>query len=57
MRFLILSLFFIGCNSTIDPKVLENENIELRKQVDSLKNELNKCNMMIESYEGLPMGI
>lgn len=48
-------VFLVSCNA--NNKSLERENIKLQKKVDSLKNELNKCDMMLESYEGLPMGI
>ncbi|MEH6769449.1 hypothetical protein [Maribacter arcticus] len=36
---------------------LRNEAEALTKDVDSLKNELYKCDMMLEAYEGMPLNI
>ncbi len=52
---ILIVVFLISCNT--NNKSLENENIKLQKKVDSLTNELNKCDMLLESYEGLPLGI
>lgn len=57
MKKLILFLLLVGCNTMDKEKVLKNELQFLKKENDSLRNELQKCDMMLESYEGLPMGI
>ena len=55
VTFLLLCIIFFSCdNSEFN---LESENIRLQKEVDSLSNELQKCEMLIESYEGMPMNI
>lgn len=35
----------------------QKETQQLQKEVDSLKNELYKCNMLLEAYEGMPLTI
>ena len=50
----VLSILLSCTNQKTD---LTNKNQELQNKIDSLTNELNKCDMMLESYEGLPMGI
>ena len=52
---LLLSIIFYSCARS--ESNLESENMRLRKEVDSLKNELHKCEMLIESYEGMPLNI
>jgi hypothetical protein len=55
-----MSLFFIlalGCGQPERLTELEAENELLRTKVDILTNELNKFDMMIEAYEGMPLGI
>ena len=47
----------VNCVQHPQLKELELENKGLKKQVDSLKNELNNCDMMIQSYEGMPLSI
>ena len=51
----LISFTFFSCNSSISN--LETENVRLKKEVDSLKNKLHKCEMLIESYEGMPLNI
>ena len=57
MRYILIALIIVGCNWEPGMKEVLEENIRLRKEVDSLKNELNKCDMLIESYEGMPLNI
>jgi len=35
----------------------EPPNLLLQQEVDSLKKELHKCDMMIQAYEGMPLTI
>ena len=57
MKRILLFLILMGCNQPPGVQTLEKENLRLQKKVDSLKVELNKCDMLIESYEGMPMNI
>jgi hypothetical protein len=57
MKRLWILLFVLGCGQPERLTELESENERLRTQVDSLTNELNKCDMMLEAYEGMPLGI
>ncbi len=55
LTFLLLCFIFFSCARS--ESNLESENIRLRTEVDSLRNELHKCDMLIESYEGMPLSI
>ncbi len=57
MRYFVLFLFIMSCNTVPDIETLKLENEHLQKEVDSLKNELHKCEMLMESYEGMPLNI
>lgn len=57
MRILALLLLLASCNGNDRITNLEKENEVLQRKVDSLKNELHKCDMLLKSYEGMPMGI
>ena len=50
-----MTLLTLSCKS--EPNDLKTENQKLQKEIDSLKNELYKCNLLIESYEALPLNI
>lgn len=52
---IFIVVFLVSCDA--HNKSIDRENIILQKKVDSLTNELNKCDMMLESYEGLPLSI
>lgn len=54
---LLLSLMLLGCNESKTIEKLQQDNNLLIKKVDSLTKELNKCDMMLESYEGMPLGV
>lgn len=55
---LFITLFIlVGCNSDIEKQSLQIENRQLKIEIDSLKNELHKCEMLMESYEGMPLNI
>lgn len=53
----ILTILLISCNQSPKQNALEQDNIRLQKQVDSLSNELYKCDMLIKSYERDPLHI
>jgi len=55
ITFLLLCFLFFNCARS--ESNLESENIRLRTEVDSLRNELYKCEMLMESYEGMPLNI
>jgi hypothetical protein len=57
MRIFVILLLLVGCNDNNQYSDLEKENILLHQKVDSLKNELHKCDMIMESYEGMPINI
>lgn len=57
MKYLILFFFMVSCQSNKEVKTLKKENQQLSKEVDSLRNELQKCDMMLEVYEGSLMNI
>lgn len=57
MKYLIPFLFVLGCNSPSETNSLRKENSKLQTEIDSLKSELYKCNLLIESYEGMPLNI
>ncbi len=57
MRYFVFFLVMVGCNAEPDIQAMKQENSRLQKEVDSLKNELHKCDMILESYEGMPMNI
>lgn len=57
MRFILLILIFTSCQGNSELNTLKKENQQLQKKVDSLKNELHKCDMLMESYEGMPLNI
>lgn len=48
-------MIFVSCNS--QPINLKEENELLKKKVDSLKVELEKCDMLIKAYEEMPLSI
>ena len=54
---LLLSFMLIGCKEAQTIKELQRDNQLLQKKVDSLTNQLNKCDMMLEAYEGMPLGL
>ncbi|MGB5667427.1 MAG: hypothetical protein WBM53_11295 [Maribacter sp.] len=54
---LMLCLLFMGCNQPPEVRTLEKENQRLQKKVDSLKNELHKCEMLMKAYENEPLSI
>ena len=53
VTFLLLCLIFFSCARS--ESNLEGENIRLQKEVDSLSNELQKCNMLLKAYEFDPL--
>jgi len=57
MRFILIVLLFIGCNTTPQKAELKKENERLQIEVDSLKNELYKCDMLMQAYENDPLTI
>jgi len=57
MRFIILLFLVASCNGNADIKSLNKQNEHLQKEVDSLRNELHKCDMLIQSYENDPLNI
>ena len=57
MRYFVFFFVLVGCNTDLDIQAAKQENTRLQKEVDSLKNELHKCDMILESYEGMPMNI
>lgn len=48
---------FIGCNTSPKTAELKKENKRLQKEVNSLKNELQKCDMLLKVYEDDPLTI
>lgn len=57
MKKLILFILLAGCNPLDESKELKTEIELLKNQNDSLENELQKCDMILDAYEGLPMSI
>ncbi len=57
MKYFVFFLVLVGCNTYPDFQAVKQENSRLQKEVDSLRSELLKCDMMLESYEGMPMNI
>ena len=55
ITFLLLCFIFLSCARS--ESNLESENIRLRTEIDSLRNELHKCEMLMDSYEGMPLNI
>ena len=53
VTFLLLCTTFFSCARS--ETNLESENIRLQKEVDSLSNELQKCNMLLKAYEFNPL--
>ena len=50
MRIIVLLILLTGCtNHNLE---LQKENERLKIEVDSLKSEINKCDMMLKAYEG-----
>ncbi|RRQ49820.1 hypothetical protein DZC72_04315 [Maribacter algicola] len=54
---LIFGLLVVTSCKNVDIEVLESQNKKLQKEVDSLKNELYKCDIMLEAYEGQSLNI
>ncbi len=50
-----IAILTLSCKS--EPDDLKMENRKLKKEIDSLKNQLYKCNLLIESYEAMPLNI
>jgi hypothetical protein len=57
MKKIFIVLLVASCNQPNNLKELEQDKQRLQMEVDSLKQELYKCDMLIDSYEGMPMGI
>lgn len=55
VTFLLLCFIFLSFAKS--KSNLESENIRLRKEVDSLKNELHNFEMLVGSYKGMPLNI
>ena len=51
--FLLSIIFNLSCQP-LEPN-LKQENAKLKMKIDSLKNELHKADMLIQSYEGIPL--
>ncbi len=54
---LLSGILLMTSSCQVDRVKLKENNDQLQKKVDSLKNELYECNMMMEAYEGLPLGV
>ena len=57
MKRILLLLILMGCNQPLEVQTLEKENQRLQKKVDSLKNELHRCDMLMKAYENDPLTI
>jgi hypothetical protein len=57
MKKIFIVLLVASCNQPNNLKELKQDNQRLQMEVDSLKKELYKCDMMLKSYEGLMMAL
>ena len=57
MKRIFILFLIVSCNQPPKIESLQLENNRLQKEVDSIKSELQKCEMLIESYEGMPLNI
>jgi hypothetical protein len=57
MKKIFIFLLVASCNQPNNLKELEQDKQRLQMEVDSLRKELYKCDMMMELYEGMPMGV
>lgn len=51
MRLILALLLIVSCNTPNNNEELVKKNQILQKENDSLKTELNKCDMLIRVYE------
>ncbi len=57
MLFILPVLLITSCNKNNRISELEKENQKLKKEIIIMKDELLKCEMMLEAYEGYPLSI
>ncbi|KAA2218540.1 hypothetical protein [Maribacter flavus] len=56
--FVVVGHYFKNDAQTVQSVAPANEGTkELQIQIDSLRNEIQKCELMLDVYEGLPMGV